>query len=259
MKEETIISIQDVWKSFGERKILSGLNLEIPKGKIVTMLGFSGTGKSVLLRHILGLMRPDKGHVLVKGHDVVKLQGEDLREVRQSFGMLFQEVALFDSLNVYDNVAFPLREHQGYLTEEMIERKVEDLLTLVELSRNEFYKMPDELSGGMKKRVGLARALALDPEILLCDEPTTGLDPVTTYKIDDLIVETSKRFKSTVFMISHDIHAALRISDYLAFLWQGKIIEYGTPKDLINSRHEIVQQFLSSAGVNRKSFEGARQ
>jgi phospholipid/cholesterol/gamma-HCH transport system ATP-binding protein len=141
----------------------------------------------------------------------------------------------------------------------MIERKVEDLLTLVELSRNEFFKMPDELSGGMKKRVGLARALALDPEILLCDEPTTGLDPVTTYKIDDLIVETSKRFKSTVFMISHDIHAALRISDYLAFLWQGKIIEYGTPEDLINSRHDIVQQFLRSAGVNRKSFEGARR
>jgi phospholipid/cholesterol/gamma-HCH transport system ATP-binding protein len=248
-KDGPIISIKDVWKKFGDKKILTGLSLDIPKGSVVTMLGFSGTGKSVLLRQILGLMQPDKGEIFVKDQNVVGLREQELRELRQSFGMLFQEVALFDSLNVFDNVAFPLREHRQHLPPEKVSEKVKELLDLVELEPDIFTKMPADLSGGMKKRVGLARCIALDPEILLCDEPTTGLDPVTTYKIDDLIVASQKRFKGTVFMISHDVHAALRISHFVAFLWQGKVIEMGSPEQFVSSRHEIIQEFLSAAGV----------
>lgn len=254
MKKDSIISIKDVWKSFGKKEILRGLSLEIPKGKVVTMLGFSGTGKSVLLRHILGLMAADKGEIVIKGQDVLTLDEKGMRNLRQSFGMLFQEVALFDSLNVFDNVAFPIREHERNLSFSEVEDKVASLLKLVEMDSDVFLKMPHELSGGMKKRVGLARAIALGPEILLCDEPTTGLDPVTTFKINDLIVNTAKRFKGTAFMISHDVHAALRISDLVAFLYEGRIVEVAAPKEFVSSRHEIVQQFLSSAGVNPRDI-----
>lgn len=249
MKTDSVISLKNVWKAFGEKEILRGLSLEIPKGKIITVLGFSGTGKSVLLRHILGLMRSDKGDVIVKGNDVQKIDEDELQKLRQSFGMLFQEVALFDSLNVFDNVAFPIREHESEITFDELERRVEHLLKLVELERDVFFKMPHELSGGMKKRVGLARAMSLEPEILLCDEPTTGLDPITTDKIHKLIVRSVKEVGGTAFLISHDVHAALRISDLVAFLWQGKIVEVGSPKEFVSSHQEIVQQFLESAGV----------
>ncbi len=257
IKKNSLISVQDVWKRFGSFEVLRGFNLEIPAKKIVTLLGFSGTGKSVLMRHILGLMRQDRGDIFVKGENVADLDERGLRNLRRSFGMLFQEVALFDSLNVFDNVAFPLREHERSLTEIQLENKITDLLKLVELDPDVFTKMPHELSGGMKKRVGLARALALGPEILLCDEPTTGLDPVTTYKIDDLIIRSQKHAGVTVFMISHDVHAALRMSHYLAFLWQGRVIEFGTPEEFLSSRHEIVQQFLKSAGVTTDKDLGA--
>lgn len=249
MSKNNIISIKNVWKAFAEKEILRGLSLDIPQGKIVTMLGYSGTGKSVLLRHILGLMQADKGEVIVKGQDVQNIDEDDLQRLRQSFGMLFQEVALFDSLNVFDNVAFPIREHEPEITFDELERRVENLLKLVELERDIFFKMPHALSGGMKKRVGLARSISLEPEILLCDEPTTGLDPVTTDKIHSLIVRSVKEIGGTAFLISHDVHAALRISDLVAFLWQGKIIEAATPKEFVSSRHEVVQQFLKAAGV----------
>ena len=248
-KADIIISIKDVWKKFGEKEILSGLSMDIPKGSVVTLLGYSGTGKSVLIRQILGLMQPDKGEVIVKGKSISNLKEEEMRDIRHSFGMLFQEVALFDSLNVFDNVAFPIREHKREMGVKDVEDKVRDLLASVELQEDVYTKMPAELSGGMKKRVGLARCIALDPEIILCDEPTTGLDPVTTFKIDDLIVSSAKRVKGTVFMISHDIHAALRISDFVAFLWQGKVIEMGSPKEFIASQHEEVQGFLDAAGI----------
>jgi phospholipid/cholesterol/gamma-HCH transport system ATP-binding protein len=249
MSKNNIISIKNVWKAFGEKEILRGLSLDIPEGKIVTMLGYSGTGKSVLLRHILGLMQADKGEVIVKGQNVQNIDEDDLQKLRQSFGMLFQEVALFDSLNVFDNVAFPIREHEPEITFDELERRVENLLKLVELERDVFFKMPHNLSGGMKKRVGLARAISLEPQILLCDEPTTGLDPVTTDKIHTLIVRSVKEIGGTAFLISHDVHAALRISDLVAFLWQGKIIEAAAPKEFVSSRHEVVQQFLEAAGV----------
>jgi phospholipid/cholesterol/gamma-HCH transport system ATP-binding protein len=249
MKKEMAISIQDVWKSFGKNEILRGLSLDVPKGKIISVLGFSGTGKSVLLKHILGLLHPDKGEVFVKHLNVPDLKEKQLRQLRQSFGMLFQEVALFDSLNVFDNVAFPIREHERGISFEALEKRVSDLLSLVELEKDIFFKMPHELSGGMKKRVGLARAIALEPEILLCDEPTTGLDPVTTETINDLIVASQKKFKGTVFMISHDVHAALRISHIVAMLWEGKVVEVGTPEEFVQSRHKVVQNFLHAAGV----------
>ena len=249
MSPAPLIQIKNVWKAFGEKEILRGLSLDIPKGKIVTMLGFSGTGKSVLLRHMLGLMQSDKGEIIVKEKDVQKIDEEELQSLRQSFGMLFQEVALFDSLNVFDNVAFPIREHESNITDEELDRRVENLLKLVELERDVFTKMPHNLSGGMKKRVGLARAISLEPEILLCDEPTTGLDPITTDKIHSLIVRSVKEIGGTAFLISHDVHAALRISDLVAFLWQGKIVEVGTPKEFVSSSHDIVRDFLKAAGV----------
>lgn len=249
MSKLALISLKNVWKSFGKKEILTGLSLDIPKGKIITVLGFSGTGKSVLLRHILGLMRADKGDVIVKGLDVQNIDEDELQKLRQSFGMLFQEVALFDSLNVFDNVAFPIREHEPNITPDELGRRVEHLLKLVELEQDVFFKMPHELSGGMKKRVGLARALSLEPEILLCDEPTTGLDPITTDKIHKLIVNSVKEIGGTAFLISHDVHAALRISDLVAFLWQGKIIEVGSPKEFVSSQNETVQEFLEAAGV----------
>jgi phospholipid/cholesterol/gamma-HCH transport system ATP-binding protein len=249
LKKDLVISIKDLWKSFGEKEILRGLSLDIPRGKIVTLLGFSGTGKSVLLRHILGLMEADSGQILVKDKDMLGLNEKEMRKLRQSFGMLFQEVALFDSLNVFDNVAFPIREHERRISGQALEERVEELLQLVELDRDAFFKMPHELSGGMKKRVGLARAIALGPEIILCDEPTTGLDPVTTSKINDLIVASAKKFHGTAFMISHDVHAALRISNVVAFLYEGRVIESGTPEEFVHSRHEVVQKFLESAGV----------
>ncbi len=246
---EAVISIRNVWKSFGEKQILKGISFDIPQGKIFTMLGLSGTGKSVLLRHILGLMPADKGELFIEGRDILKLSDKELMPIRQNFGMLFQEVALFDSLSVFDNVAFPIREFNRHIQEKELDTKVEDLLKLVELEKDVFWKMPHELSGGMKKRVGLARAIALDPKILLCDEPTTGLDPLTTIKIHDLIVASVKRFQGSAFLISHDIHAALRISDFVGFLWQGKVIEVGTPEEFLSSRHEVVQNFLRAAGV----------
>ena len=251
MKKDSIISIRDVWKSFGKKEILRGLSLEIPRGKVVTMLGFSGTGKSVLIRHILGLMAADKGEIIVKDKDILKMDDAEKMQIRHSFGMLFQEVALFDSLTVFDNVAFPIREHERKISYADLEKRVEDLLKLVELERDVFTKMPHELSGGMRKRVGLARALTLKPEILLCDEPTTGLDPITTDKIHQLIVASAKSVNGTAFLISHDVHAALRISDLVAFLWQGRVVEVATPEEFLSSRHEEVHKFLVAAGVTK--------
>jgi len=244
------IEFENVWKTFpgAPEPTLAGLDLKVRQGSIHMLIGHSGAGKSVLLKHLLGLVPPDEGHIKVQGTEITTLDSVGIRDLRRKFGMLFQNVALFDSLNVYENIAFPLREHRPEMSEDEILERVEDLLSKVELE-GVLQKMPSELSGGMKKRVGLARAIALDPEILLFDEPTTGLDPSTAQIIDELISRTTRSLKATSFIISHDIHATLRIADFVSMIWKGKIIETAPPKEFVESAHEVVQQFLKGAGI----------
>jgi phospholipid/cholesterol/gamma-HCH transport system ATP-binding protein len=240
-----MIKLVDVHKSFGKQKVLDGLNLDFEDGKTTVIIGRSGGGKSVLLKHIIGLMKPDSGQVLIDDVDMTKLNERDLNEIRKRFGMLFQEAALFDSMTVGENVAFPLREHTK-MTEEEIGQIVADRLKSVGLTGVE-EKMPSELSGGMKKRVGLARAIAMRPEIVLFDEPTTGLDPVMTEAINQLIMDTQKNFNLTCIVISHDIESIFRVGHRIAMLYEGKIIEYGTPEEIRASTDPVMVQFLSGS------------
>ena len=244
---EIAISIDSVTKVFGEHVILDKINFDVKRGSITTILGFSGAGKSTLLKHILGLLMPTSGHVYVNGQDISALSGIGLREFRRNFGMLFQYAALFDSFTAYENVAFPLREFTDF-NEDQIEKRVSELLISVNIATNSFYKLPSELSGGMRKRVGLARGLALNPLIMLYDEPTTGLDPITTKMVNDLIVQTAlnnKERKMTTVIISHDVKASLAISDFIAFLDHGRIVEYSNVSDFVNTDNEIVQEFIN--------------
>jgi phospholipid/cholesterol/gamma-HCH transport system ATP-binding protein len=240
-----MIKLVDIHKSFGKQKVLDGLSLTIEAGKTTVIIGRSGGGKSVLLKHIIGLLKPDRGHVLIEETDIIGLSEKDLNEVRKKFGMLFQEAALFDSMTVGENVAFPLRE-QTKLKDEEIRQIVADRLRAVGLSGVE-EKMPSELSGGMRKRVGLARAIALHPQIVLFDEPTTGLDPVMTEAINQLIIDTQKNFNLTCVVISHDISSIFRIGHKIAMLYEGRIIEYGTPEEIRASDNPVMKQFLSGS------------
>jgi phospholipid/cholesterol/gamma-HCH transport system ATP-binding protein len=221
---------------------LNGLSLRIDAGQIMVIIGQSGGGKSVLLKHMIGLIRPDEGQVLFEGLDTCSLNDRQLNEVRQNFGMLFQNAALFDSMTVGENVAFPLNEHTR-LGQNEIEEMVEHKLHQVGL-RDVSHKMPSELSGGMQKRVGLARALALEPKIVLFDEPTTGLDPITADAIDRLIVDTQKHTNATYVVISHDIESTFKIADTVAMLYHGQIVEIGKPEAVKSSENLILQQFI---------------
>lgn len=244
--DDPAISVKNVTKIFGEQKVLDGLSFDIEKNSITTILGFSGAGKSTLLKHILGIMNPTSGSVEVLGTNLAELDKMELREFRRNYGMLFQYAALFDSFTAGENVGFPLKEFTKLKPSEVTE-KVKELLISVGIKEESFDRLPSELSGGMRKRVGLARALALSPKIMLYDEPTTGLDPITTKMVNNLIVETSKDNKAremTSVIISHDIKATLEISDYVAFLDRGKIIEYLPVEDFKKSDKEIVQEFL---------------
>lgn len=240
-----MIKLLDIHKSFGKQKVLDGLSLTIEAGKTTVIIGRSGGGKSVLLKHIIGLLKPDSGHVLIEEIDIIGLSEKDLNEVRKKFGMLFQEAALFDSMTVGENVAFPLRE-QTKIKDQEIRQIVADRLRAVGLSGIE-EKMPSELSGGMRKRVGLARAIALHPQIVLFDEPTTGLDPVMTEAINQLIIDTQKNFNLTCVVISHDIQSIFRIGHKIAMLYEGRIIEYGTPDEIRSSDNPVMKQFLSGS------------
>ncbi|MFA6236483.1 MAG: ATP-binding cassette domain-containing protein [Bacteriovorax sp.] len=245
--ENPAISFKNVTKKFGDHVILKELNFDIPRNKITTILGFSGAGKSTLLKHILGIVAPTSGKVYVLGKDLSTLDKVELREFRRNFGMLFQYAALFDSFTAEENVAFPLKEFTK-MTEAEIATKVKDLLISVGIKEESFKKLPSELSGGMRKRVGLARGLALGPDIMLYDEPTTGLDPITTKMVNDLIVETATNHKDremTSVIISHDVKATLEISDYVAFLDRGTIIEYLSVADFKNSTNPLVQEFIN--------------
>ena len=237
-----MIKIIDLKKSFNSKKVLDGTNLEIEKGKITVIIGRSGEGKSVLIKHIIGLLKPDSGQILLDGQDITKMTERELNEVRRRFGMLFQGAALFDSLTVGENVAFPLREHAG-MPEADLKKVIKEKLRLVGLKDVE-NMMPADLSGGMKKRVGLARAIAMDPEIVLFDEPTTGLDPVMSDNVATLILDTQRDLKTTYIVITHDISLTYKIADKVAMLHEGKIVEQGDVEYVKSSANPILRQFL---------------
>jgi phospholipid/cholesterol/gamma-HCH transport system ATP-binding protein len=237
-----MIRLVNVSKSFKSQQVLRDVNLVIPTGQTSVILGRSGGGKSVLLKHIMSLIRPDSGEIWIDDDEINRLNQRDLYRVRKRFGMLFQEGALFDSMSVGENVAFPIREHRKLKATE-IEKLVSEKLALVGLEGIED-KLPSELSGGMRKRVALARAIALDPDIMLFDEPTTGLDPIMTASIDHLIIETQKRFQMTCVVISHDIQSVFRIAHNIFMLYEGKIIEGGTPEVFRQSTNKVIQDFL---------------
>ena len=237
-----IIEFKNVYKSFNGILVHNGINLSILEGEIISLLGGSGSGKSVLLKELIGLMKPDKGDILVLDNNVTQMNEEALIELREHIGMLFQGAALFDSLTVFENIAYPLREHLK-LTEKEIQDRVAEKLQVVGLSGIE-EKMPDELSGGMKKRVGLARAIATEPEIILYDEPTTGLDPMTAQRINDLIIELQRKLGITTIVVTHDLHCVKTVSDRIAMLHEGKIVAVGTWEELVTSNIQVVQDFI---------------
>jgi len=242
---EKAIQCIDLHKSFGSNKIHKGIDLDIIKGAITYIIGPSGTGKSVLLKQISGLIPPTSGKVLVDGQDLTQLKRNELVSMRKKFGILFQNAALFDSMTVAQNVAFPLVEHTN-LSKDEISKIVTEKLRLVGL-RDVEEKMPSELSGGMRKRVGLARAIALEPDIILYDEPTTGLDPIMCDVVDELIHDTQKKLGITSIVISHDIESTLKIADYIAMIYDGKVVLYGTPDEFKNSDNPYVKQFFSAS------------
>jgi len=244
--ERPMIQIVNLHKMFGEHKVLTGINLTIPEGKTCVILGGSGSGKTVLMKHMIGLLKPDEGQVIVDGEDLVPLGDARLEQIRRKFGMVFQAAALFDSMTVYENVAFPLREHRKELSEEQIRALVRSKLELMSLPPSVEAKFPADLSGGMRKRVGLARAVVMEPKIVLYDEPTTGLDPITTDSVDEMILAAQARLKVTSVVISHDIASAFNVGDYIAFLSKGLIIEFGPPEQLRSSEHPIVKNFLQT-------------
>ena len=242
--EVPAVELRHVSKAFGALRVLDDVSLAVPAGRAVCILGRSGTGKSVTLKHIVGLMLPDAGQVLVEGEDITRLSRRDLARVRKRIGLLFQNAALFDSISVGENVAFPLRRHTRQPDDE-IRARAQDLLAQVGLER-EYDKMPADLSGGMKKRAGLARALVLSPPIVLVDEPSAGLDPVTAGEIDALLVALNDRSKTTLIVVTHNIPSARVIGDELVFLHEGRIIARGDAATLERSEIPLVRQFMRS-------------
>ncbi|MDW7999164.1 MAG: ABC transporter ATP-binding protein [Thermodesulfovibrio sp.] len=237
-----MIEIKELYKSFGKQQVLKGVNLVINEGEVTAIIGRSGGGKSVLLKHIIGLLKPDRGSIFIKGRDITKLKGRELDEIRADIGVVFQGGALFDSMTVYDNVAFPLAE-KTKLNKKEIQERVIRALSDVGLYGME-YKYPAELSGGMRKRVALARALIAHPKILLFDEPTTGLDPILVRSIHKLIKDTQIHYGFTGLIISHEIPEIFEISDKVATLHDGRIVEVGTPEEIQKSDNIIVKNFI---------------
>jgi phospholipid/cholesterol/gamma-HCH transport system ATP-binding protein len=247
------IKLTDLKKTFdGKDFVVNGMNLSIPKGSLTAIIGFSGTGKSVMLKHILGLHRPTSGKIEVLGSDITTYTNDELTVFRRKFGVLFQGAALFDDMTVLENVCFPLVEHRRDLSEKKIIEIASTKLKQVGLDEKHFKKLPSEISGGMQKRTGLARALALDPEIIFYDEPTTGLDPILTEMVDNLILETHKlREGMTSVMVSHDLDAAFRIADYVAMLNAGQVLLFGTPVYFFRTDIELVKKFVAK-GMKRR-------
>lgn len=246
------VEIQDLKKTFdGENYILKGINLQIPKGNITTIIGFSGTGKSVLLKHLLGLYSATSGDINILGRNLKTLDETEMSRFRCQFGVLFQDAALFDDLTTLENVMFPINEYRKDLTKSQRRELAADKLSQVGLGSEHFHKLPSEVSGGMRKRVGLARAIALDPDIVLYDEPTTGLDPIMTEMVDDLILSTHRsRSGITSIVITHDLHAAFRLGDQIAMLDKGKVLLEGSAEDFLNTDIDLVKRFVEK-GVKK--------
>jgi phospholipid/cholesterol/gamma-HCH transport system ATP-binding protein len=251
--EEAAIEMKGVRKTFdGKDFVLNGIDLSIPKGKVTVIIGYSGTGKSVLLKHMLGLLKPTEGSIKVLGQEITTMATDQLTQFRQNYGMLFQYAALFDDMSAIENVMFPLKEHRRNLSKDERAKIARERLADAGLDPKHFDKQPSEMSGGMRKRVGLARALALDPQILVYDEPTTGLDPVLTEMVDNLIVSTHNLKKGTTsIVVSHDLYAAFRIGDHVAMLDSGKVLLYGTPEEFLHSDIDLVKRFVSK-GVRKE-------
>jgi len=247
------IRVRGLYKSFAAKRVLDGIDLDVHTGESLVIIGASGSGKSVLLKHVIGLLRPDRGTVEVDGVDIHALDNREITDFRRRFGMAFQEGALFDSMNVRDNVAFPLRRQRKLPADEIYAR-VEGCLDLVKLE-GIGGKMPSQLSGGMRRRVGFARAIALEPEIVLFDEPTTGLDPVTTAQIDDVILDLLGRLDSTAVTITHDMTSAFRIADRIGMLHDGKIIALASPDEFRRLDDPRVQQFIRGDATGPLSSE----
>ncbi len=251
---EPVIVVDDVWKAFDGKPVLRGAFLTARRGEVVVVLGRSGSGKTVLLKHLIGLLRPDRGRVWVLGRELTRLPERALDRVRLRMGMLFQEGALFDSLRVWENVAFPLREH-ARLGRREARARAAALLKLVGLEGvEELY--PEQLSGGMRKRVALARALALEPEVLLCDEPTAGVDPAMAREIDHLLLELKERLGMTAVVVTHDVEEALRLGDRLAVLAGGRVVAEGPPERVRASAHPAVREFFASTMPRPNPKEG---
>lgn len=244
---EPFVEFRDVHKAYGSKHVLRGANVQVFRGEVLVILGGSGTGKSVTLRHMLGLEAPDSGRVIIEDEDITDLPEEELYRVRKKFGMLFQSGALFDSMSVFENVAFPLREHTE-MSEEEIVRAVREKLELVNLPNTE-HLMPVDLSGGMRKRVGLARSIVLDPQVILYDEPTTGLDPITAQTINELIIDLQSKLNVTSIVVTHDIHSAFFVGDRIAFLHQGVFEWTGTMEAARDAEHPRLREFLRASAV----------
>jgi phospholipid/cholesterol/gamma-HCH transport system ATP-binding protein len=242
-----VIDIINLHKAFNNKHVLSGVNLHVERGETMVVIGGSGSGKSVLIKHVIGLLSPDEGSVIIDGVDISHLREKELNEFRKKYGMLFQGAALFDSLSVWENVGFGLMQHTDMSRDE-IKEAAKRKLEMVGLKNIEDL-MPSELSGGMRKRVGLARAIAMEPEIILYDEPTTGLDPIMSDAINDLIIEMKKKLNVTSIAITHDMVSAYKIGDKIAMLFEGKILEVGTPDDIRSSVNPVVRQFITGSSV----------
>ena len=249
VKDDPIhVRIRDVHKSYADHHVLRGVSLDVHRGKTNLIIGPSGSGKTVLMRQLIRLEKPDSGALLVNGVDFAQLEGLELASMRRTFGMVFQMSALFDSMTVFDNVAFPLREHTDLSRKEIRERVMDKLAALGVAGAA--HKLPAQLSGGMQKRVAVARAMILESEILIYDEPTTGLDPITTEMVDDLIVEAEQMFGVTSIVISHDMASVVRIADYLSFLHLGEIAASGTREELLHSEHPATAEFVRASRIS---------
>jgi phospholipid/cholesterol/gamma-HCH transport system ATP-binding protein len=247
MADGTVIQLIDIYKSFGPKRVLAGFTLDVNEGETMVIIGYSGTGKSVAIKHIVGLLEPDSGVVEVFGNDIWRISEKERQEIRKRFGVLFQDGALFGSMNIFDNVAFPLRKHTKKRESE-VRTIVMDHLEEVGLS-SAINKFPGEVSGGMKKRAGFARALVLNPSVVMFDEPDSGLDPVRTSLLNDLILKVHAEHGGTYVLVTHDIRTARKVSDYVGVVWQGKLIHYGETEEAFNSDMPFVKQFLSGESV----------
>ena len=245
-ESDYIVEVRNLSKAFGEKQVLSDISLGFADGEISVVIGKSGTGKSVLIKNIIGILRPDDGDILYKGKSIYEFGDQEYTDYRRSFGYLFQESALFDSMTVFDNIAFPLIEVKKIKDRRYLERVVAEKLEWVGLPGTE-KTYPSELSGGMKKRVALARALSIDPQILLFDEPTTGLDPVLSESIDELILRVNNELKLTCIVISHDIPATFRIAHKIALLHETKILFFGTPKEAVAAEEPMLKKFIANS------------